>query len=57
MTFDDGVLALTDTATGKLLASYGTPGNPDAHLVLQSDGNLVLYTPTGSVIWASGADH
>ena len=43
MTFDDGVLALTDTATGKLLASYGTGGNPNACLVLQSDGNLVIY--------------
>jgi hypothetical protein len=43
MTFDEGLLALTDTATGKLLASYGKAGNPNAYLVLQSDGNLVIY--------------
>ena len=54
MTFDDGVLALTDTATGKLLASYGTPGNPNAYLVLQSDGNLVIYNDftNPTAIWA-----
>jgi hypothetical protein len=31
----------------------GTAGNPGAVLVLQNDGNLVVYAPGGRALWAS----
>jgi tRNA A-37 threonylcarbamoyl transferase component Bud32/outer membrane biosynthesis protein TonB len=47
-----GALVLYDSYTNKQLWSSQTKGDPDA-LVIQDDGNLVLYAKNGSVIWAS----
>ena len=57
MSFTQGVLTVTSTSTGALLGTYGSGPDPDAYLVLQSDGNLDIYngTPGGNtVIWSSG---
>src|SRR4029077_1074595 len=53
---DDGVLSLTDTATGTVLKTFGTGGNPDAYLVLGTDGNLAVYSKAtgGTVTWSAG---
>jgi hypothetical protein len=29
--------------------------NGDNYLILQPDGNLVLYTPSGGILWSSGS--
>jgi hypothetical protein len=34
--------------------SAGTAGAGGAKLVMQTDGNLVMYTPTGRAVWFSG---
>jgi tRNA A-37 threonylcarbamoyl transferase component Bud32 len=47
-----GELVLYDNYTDKMLWSSFSTGDPEA-LVLQDDGNLVLYAKNGSVIWAS----
>ena len=47
-----GALVLYDNYTNKQLWSSQTKGDPDA-LVMQDDGNLVLYAKNGSVIWAT----
>ncbi|MCU1294386.1 MAG: hypothetical protein JWP08_3236 [Bryobacterales bacterium] len=31
-----------------------TGGNPGAHLALQEDGNLVVYSKDGDPLWNSG---
>jgi tRNA A-37 threonylcarbamoyl transferase component Bud32 len=46
------VLAYYDNFTSKILWSSKSKGDPKA-LVMQDDGNLVLYAKNGSVIWAS----
>ncbi|MEY9891915.1 hypothetical protein ABIA31_005587 [Catenulispora sp. MAP5-51] len=53
---DDGVLSLTDTATGTVLKTFGTGGNPAAYLVLGTDGNLAVYSKAtgGTVTWSAG---
>ncbi len=38
---------------GRALWSSGTGGNPRARLVLQDDGNLVLYAVGGQALWNS----
>jgi hypothetical protein len=60
VTFSDGVLTVKETGTGTTTETYGTSGYDDAVLVLQTDGNLVIYptaadakATTGS-LWASG---
>ena len=35
-------------------ATYGTTGYPDAVLVLQADGNLVIYDTVCLALWSSG---
>jgi hypothetical protein len=47
-----GALVLYDSYTNKQLWSSQTKGDPNV-LVMQDDGNLVLYAKNGSVIWAS----
>src|SRR5262249_9062198 len=34
----------------------GTQGHPGARLVMQSDGNVVIYDPSGVALWATGTD-
>ncbi len=60
MTFDNGLLTVTNTTDGKTW-SNGTTGNPSAQFVLQQkDGNFVIY-PTvatataenGSALWSA----
>jgi tRNA A-37 threonylcarbamoyl transferase component Bud32 len=48
-----GALVLYDSYTNNQLWSSQTKGDPNV-LVMQDDGNLVLYAKNGSVIWASG---
>ena len=40
------------TATGR--GAAGPPGNPGASLVLQDDGDLVLYDAAGAPVWSTG---
>ena len=51
----DGNLALFDGAGTRVWAS-GTPGKGRSRLILQNDGNLVLYTAATPVkaIWSTG---
>lgn len=49
----DGNLVLRDWATRDSLWSTGTQGTSASKLVLQNDGNLVLYTSDNSSVWAS----
>jgi hypothetical protein len=39
---------------GTPLWSTGTHGRSTGNLVMQGDGNLVLYTPGGAAVWSSG---
>jgi hypothetical protein len=32
----------------------GTPGNSGAYLQVQNDGNVVIYSASGSVLWSTG---
>lgn len=47
----DGNLVLREGATA--LWASATSGQPTAELILQSDGNLVLYSVTGTPLWSS----
>ncbi len=49
------VLTYTGAATADPLWSSGTWGHPNAHLVAQTDGNLVMYDGN-SALWSSGTD-
>lgn len=56
VTLNEGALTLADTASGKVLATYGGGGNPNAYLVLGTDGNLAVYSQAagGTVTWSTG---
>jgi len=43
MSFSQGKLNITETCTKSATVSFGTTGYPNAILVLQTDGNLVIY--------------
>ena len=47
-----GRLVVRDLTTGRLV--YQTPGGDSDWVRLQADGNLVLVTRKGTVLWASG---
>ena len=47
---------LVEYSGGAALWSSGTAGDVGDYLVLQSDGNLVIYPPTGSALWNSGTE-
>jgi hypothetical protein len=47
-----GELVIFDNNDNKPIWSSNSQGDPNA-LVVQDDGNLVLYAKNGSVIWAS----
>jgi hypothetical protein len=49
----DGDLTLTDLTTGELLWSSNTTGGQGDALIMQADGNLVLYTTSNEVVWSS----
>jgi hypothetical protein len=34
--------------------SSGTCGHPGAYLVVQNDGNVVIYDPYGRALWNTG---
>ena len=51
---DDGNLVLYQNF--KPLWSTGTYGNPGAKLVMQTDGNLVLYSSNGTPLWNAGTN-
>lgn len=38
---------------GKALWATGTNGKNGVNLIMQTDGNVVLYDPKGKAIWAS----
>jgi len=48
----DGNIVITQLGTP--VWSTGTHGNPGARLRIQNDGNLVLYSTAGAVLWQSG---
>ena len=50
----DGNLVLTDTLTGRPTWLSNTSGVAAGVAILQSDGNLVIYSATGRVAWNSG---
>jgi len=39
---------------GQAIWSTSTSGTAGSHIVMQVDGNLVLYTPSGQAVWQSG---
>jgi RHS repeat-associated protein len=51
----DGNLALYDLSTSPatLLWASGTGGQPVAYATTQTDGNFVLYGPSGNAVWAT----
>jgi hypothetical protein len=49
----DGNLVLATTSPDKYLWDRGTDGRQGETLVMQTDGNLVVYTLAGAPIWAS----
>lgn len=51
--WQDCNLVLYILATGTALWSSGTSGKPGVFVVMQGDGNLVMYGPQASVIWAT----
>jgi hypothetical protein len=60
VTLDGYELDLLHSANSARAADGTTPlfdthtfGNPGAQAVLQSDGNLVVYAPSGKALWAS----
>jgi hypothetical protein len=46
-----GNLVMLDAA-GAVVWASGTGGNPGAFLVVQDDGNVVIYRPDGQPVWA-----
>ncbi|MGW1158195.1 ricin-type beta-trefoil lectin domain protein [Streptomyces sp. NPDC002519] len=50
----DGNLVLSELATGRTIWSSGTNGNPGAYAKFGTDGNLVVYTTTGTSKWTTG---
>jgi hypothetical protein len=52
----DGNLVVT--ACGHAVWATGTVNHPGAYVKMQTDGNLVVYSPSGSALWSSGtANH
>ena len=49
----DGDLVVYDNTAGKSLWSSNTKGSQADYLVMQDDGNLVLFTKSGSPVWQS----
>jgi len=49
----DGNLVERVTATNRVLWSSGTVGNKGARLVMQPDGNAVIYNAAGKAIWST----
>ena len=50
----DGNLAEYVTGTGHALWSSGTAGHPGADVIMQDDGNLVIYGGASGALWSSG---
>ncbi|CAM2009215.1 immunoglobulin-like domain-containing protein [Acanthopleuribacter pedis] len=58
----DGNLVLRNRQVGQVRWASGTQGRSGTRMILQRDGNLVLYTAAGQAVWASrtvgsGATH
>lgn len=49
-----GELILYDLTTAGALWGSNTANTSTGHVVMQGDGNLVIYTPWGTPIWSSG---
>lgn len=45
------------SSTDQPLWSSMTAGNPGSHLIMQDDGNLVIYDPHNVAIWSTGTWH
>src|SRR6185437_9489316 len=50
----DGNLFIYDRSAGQVTWAANTYGHPGAFASLQSDGNFVVYNPSGVGIWSSG---
>ena len=57
MSFNQGLLTITNHTTGALFFTAGAGGHPGAVLVMQLDGNLVIYPDSsqtaGTALWSS----
>jgi hypothetical protein len=51
----DGNLILTDKNFSQTFWSTGTSGNTGAILLVQDDGNLVIKTISGALVWSSNS--
>lgn len=50
----DGNVVLYNTYSGAAVWHLGTNGRSTSSFTMQGDGNLVLYSPNGTALWASG---
>ncbi|HEX7288579.1 MAG TPA: RHS repeat-associated core domain-containing protein [Candidatus Angelobacter sp.] len=53
---DNGNLEIYDRQLGQITFQSFTWGNTGAYLVMQNDGNLVIYSVSGVALWASGTN-
>lgn len=53
----DGNLVLYFVTQDKVLWSSKTDGTSPGYLIMQGDGNLVIYDSNGKVVWASNTDN
>lgn len=49
----DGDLVLSRFSDHAVIARSNTAGNPGAVLTMQSDGNMVVFSTTGKVLWST----
>jgi hypothetical protein len=54
MLMNDGNFALVDAA-GNVLLSTSTAGKGGTRVVLQNDGNIVLYNASNGIVWQYGS--
>ncbi|MFB9414783.1 LamG-like jellyroll fold domain-containing protein [Dactylosporangium matsuzakiense] len=58
MNFTGGMLSVTEAGGGTVVKQYGSIGHPNAQLVLQTDGNLVIYADANhtaaNALWSAG---
>lgn len=56
MQSSDGNLVLYPPGGGDSPWASGTTGNPGAYLSVQNDGNMVVYSSSGSALWSTSSE-